>query len=579
MTAKSQVYVVNEDAASKDAIIADDTPKTPWKSIYLIGVLALCTAIQFSLYFSSMWPYLQLLDPTVTEEFYGYVVAVYSAGLIIAAPLIGLWSNKVKNIRTPVRFCICLQLAGNLLYFFAQTLPFGRKFAVMFARFFVGAACCHSGLLKAYAATASVSADRSRAMAIFTGGVAFGLTIGPGLQLIFVPLGFPGFKLFNLLQINMYTTPPLAAMFLNSTALFIMTFVFEETYAGLAGGSSNEAVKDKEAEKEIRKAKEIKIPPFDKLALVLCHLGRFTQTFTFTALETIGTAYAMTIFAWTKKEAVTYVAISYSFMSVVEFVAYALFVFAKLDRWLKLRFHCLCGFAGLIILHLITFSWPFLPGELVTYTNKDMERHLNMSAPEPVGCNMDRLSWCTYTKPVNVWVYNVSFVLIVGVSYCVINITLETLFSKVLGPRRQAAHQGFLEMTEGAARFSGPVLISSLYTIFGPRAAWIAEITVLSTAVTLWLVFYKRLVPLKMPVHPSVENKDKDAQSTDESLTDDEEHLMRETDPDVASVLGYVGLHRAGSVSLGKRVFDRASVRSSMRSNFRKSIRDTMIKE
>ncbi|CAD5233631.1 unnamed protein product [Bursaphelenchus xylophilus] len=576
MPAKSQVYIVNEDAASKDAIIADDTPKTPWKSIYFIGVLALCTAIQFSLYFSSMWPYLQLLDHTVTEEFYGYVVAVYSAGLIIAAPLIGLWSNRVKNIRTPVRFCICLQLSGNLLYFFAQLLPFGRKFAVMFARFFVGAACCHSGLLKAYAATASVAADRSRAMAIFTGGVAFGLTVGPGLQLIFVPLGFPGFKLFDILQINMYTTPPLAAMFLNSTALFIMTFLFEETYAGLATSTSH-AVKDKEGDKEEkeqrRAAKEFKIPPFDKLALVLCHLGRFTQTFTFTALETIGTAYAMTIFAWTKKEAVTYVAISYSFMSVVEFLAYALFVFAKLDRWLRLRFHCLCGFAALIVLHLITFSWPFLPGELTTYTNKDMDRHLNQSAPEPVGCNLDRLSWCTYTKPVNVWVYNISFVLIVGVSYCVINITLETLFSKVLGPRRQAAHQGFLEMTEGAARFSGPVLISSLYTAFGPRAAWVAEIVVLSTAVSLWLIFYKRLVPLKMPTSSD------DKESTDGSLDDEEEHLMAEKDPDVASVLGYVGLHRAGSVSLGKRVFDRASVRSSMRSNLRKSMRDVPIKE
>lgn len=220
-----------------------------------------------------------------------------------------------------------------------------------------------------------------------------------GLQLLFVPLGFPGFRLFNSLQINMYTTPPLAAMLLNSTALFIMSFVFEETYAGLSTCTVSvcvnkllsffsEAVKMRTFFYEVDKllsffanefrsccremkflvhgqnqcqmfiqmveiifnisfiglkfqkkdsvtgdTPKVKVPRFDRLALALCHVGRFTQTFTFTALETIGTAYAMTIFAWTKREAVTYVAIAYSCMSVVEFGAYALFVFAKLDRW------------------------------------------------------------------------------------------------------------------------------------------------------------------------------------------------------------------------------------------------------
>lgn len=35
------------------------TDKTPWKSVIICSILCICTASQFSVYFSSMWPYLQ----------------------------------------------------------------------------------------------------------------------------------------------------------------------------------------------------------------------------------------------------------------------------------------------------------------------------------------------------------------------------------------------------------------------------------------------------------------------------------------------------------------------------------------
>jgi hypothetical protein len=35
--------------------------QTPWRSIYVTAALAYCTAVQFSLYFSSLWPYLQIV--------------------------------------------------------------------------------------------------------------------------------------------------------------------------------------------------------------------------------------------------------------------------------------------------------------------------------------------------------------------------------------------------------------------------------------------------------------------------------------------------------------------------------------
>lgn len=41
-----------------------DDPKlrTPWLSICCTGSVAFCIAVQFSLFFSSMWPYMQLVS-------------------------------------------------------------------------------------------------------------------------------------------------------------------------------------------------------------------------------------------------------------------------------------------------------------------------------------------------------------------------------------------------------------------------------------------------------------------------------------------------------------------------------------
>lgn len=39
----------------------EEKNSTDWRSIYIAGLLALCSAIQASLYYSSLWPYLQVV--------------------------------------------------------------------------------------------------------------------------------------------------------------------------------------------------------------------------------------------------------------------------------------------------------------------------------------------------------------------------------------------------------------------------------------------------------------------------------------------------------------------------------------
>ncbi|KAI6205139.1 hypothetical protein M3Y94_00758700 [Aphelenchoides besseyi] len=261
------------------------------------------------------------------------------------------------------------------------------------------------GLLRSYVATASTKDDRSRAIAFMTGGFALGMTSGP--------------------------TPAFCGIFMNTLGILLTRFCFVETYAGII---------NKVEVQENGELRKVKIAKYDRVAVGVCYATRFTQMFTYTNLETLGAPLSMTIFAFNKMEVVR----------------------------INFRRHVIVALFGLIVFHLVSFSWPFLSGHLQTYTNEDLKNRTH----EPLGCNLDRFSWCNEIKPLNVWVYFVSFAVFIGLCFPNINITVGTLFSNILGPRFQGTQQGIMQMSGSFARLTGPIIISSLYSTYGPRHAW-----------------------------------------------------------------------------------------------------------
>lgn len=73
----------------------ESEPNTHWRSIYIAAALSFVGAVQFSLYFGGLWPYMKKIDDGISEQFFGITVAIYSLGQIISAPTFGWWSNKV----------------------------------------------------------------------------------------------------------------------------------------------------------------------------------------------------------------------------------------------------------------------------------------------------------------------------------------------------------------------------------------------------------------------------------------------------------------------------------------------------
>jgi hypothetical protein len=52
-------------------------------------------------------------------------------------------------------------------------------------------------------------------------------------------------------------------------------------------------------------------------------------------------------------------------------------------------------------------------------------------------------------------------------------------------------------MVGSMGRLVGPLLISNLYIIFGPRITWAIQIFLLIVTISVWILVYKRLVPLE----------------------------------------------------------------------------------
>ncbi|VDO87459.1 unnamed protein product [Haemonchus placei] len=406
---------------------------TPWLSVYVAALCSFVQALQFGLFFSSLWPYLKRLDPTVNESFFGYVVAIYSLGSCIASPAFGYWSNRIKQVRIPTIFGFNMMLLGNLIYLMLDTLPTGQRYAMAVSRVLIGIGSSNAVLLRTYASTASVSADRTRSIGCVAAGIAAGLVIGPGLQALFTPLGEEGLRLLPGWSLDMYKAPALLAAVVNICGIALMYFVFDETYAGLKDDKevicwlfAHSALSITNYLNQLPvQAKEL--PPADLIAVAVCIVTRFTQLSVSTNIETLGSAYSMMMFDLSAPDAVRVNATSQAVQGVAAAVILLPFLFLNIGKRLRQRTVNIACVLGFIAFHLITYPWGF----------GNVGRVTSISESELGGCDAERFSWCTSTPRVNFWVYYVSLCSVFEVTYAFSNVVLSTVFSKIIGPRRQ----------------------------------------------------------------------------------------------------------------------------------------------
>ncbi|CAD5229694.1 unnamed protein product [Bursaphelenchus okinawaensis] len=463
--------------------------ETPWPSIYVMSALAMCQAIQFSLYFTPMWPYLNYLDKEATVLFFGLTVSAYSFGHLVSAPFFDKWRQDSKALRPILLVCLVLMFIGHALYFMAGAFKEDAKWAILVSRAVVGTGESSLTIFQSYAASSSLPKDRPKAIAISTTSLAFGAFVGPALQLIFWFLAEDGIAITENVRLNMYTGAPLLCCLINIVGIFLVLFVFEECYVD-------------RMHSEMLKENEFIALPYDRWACVVCLFTRFAQLFAFTNLETVGTVFLMVMFAFNRVQSVFTMLVAQLLMGLLTFTIHNMYTFFDIEKWINLRQICLSAVSGLLLFYLATYTWPFFPGKISFYSS-NASLHTFMGNTTQAGCDTDVYGWCEIVTPINFWLYIICFAVLFGVCMPNMNLALGTLFLRILGNTNDAQPQSWFLLSGSAGRIVGPILLSRLYTMFGPQMAWLLEMIVLIVALILWFVFYTRMIPARVFKRPT----------------------------------------------------------------------------
>ncbi|CAJ0605299.1 unnamed protein product [Cylicocyclus nassatus] len=293
--------------------------KTPWKSIYVIGACSLAQSAQFSIFISSMWPYLKTLDPDATETQFGFIMTLYSLASCISAPCLGYWSNRIEQVEIPLLVSFCFMVIGNALYLsLSFATPSCAGVVMLAAKFIQGLGEGNTSLLRAYVSASSSKVDRSRALACVSGGTAIGYLIGSAFQLFFTPLGAKGVDLLPFYRIHIYNAPALFSFTISIAGLFIVYFFLEENYDVLESDAA-------------KMTKELPSPCL--IAVLICIVTRFAQIFATSTISTLGSAFSMLMFDFDYEQSVAINTVAQLAGGIIGATLNIFFIFFNLSSW------------------------------------------------------------------------------------------------------------------------------------------------------------------------------------------------------------------------------------------------------
>ncbi|XP_011135204.1 major facilitator superfamily domain-containing protein 8 [Harpegnathos saltator] len=457
--------------------------KERWRSIYAIYFTMFLMSLGFSIILTGVWPYLDKLDPTAGKEFMGYVVAANPLGQMLFSPLVGWWGNKRGSVRLPLLVTLALFTLASAAYSILEVIPGDRKIYMIVARFFVGVSSANIAVARSYLSAATKLSERTHAVSMISLAQVLGFVVGPGLQAAVTPLGDHGIT-FMMLPLNMYTTAGWINVIMGIfNFILFLPWNFKEHKIAIKEAMRNEG---KATEKETWKS----LKP-DYLASWTLICAFFVLVFNFVLLETLGTSLTMDQFAWTKQEAMYYMGILMSVGAIVACITFAM-IGPLCKRFEERKVMLWGGFFFMVIGRVLCIPWgPNLPkiADFGPYNNITED----VNGTEIVGCPITQ-EWCLYTPQITVTQFLVGYGF-TAVGYPLGVTLIQTIFSKILGPRPQGVWMGLMTGAGCASRVMGPVFVGFIYTRLGTYHTFGVTGVMLIISM-LWLqLVKKRLIP------------------------------------------------------------------------------------
>ncbi|KAH9488155.1 Major facilitator super domain-containing protein 8 [Bulinus truncatus] len=518
--------------------------RSRWRSIRVMYLTMFLGSVTFTITMSSLWPFLQVLNPSSTASFLGWVVSAYSLGQLAASPFFGGWSNFRNSSREPLTVSLLLTTLSNVFYMYLQSFPSHEDYYMILARGLIGFSAGNVAVVRSYISGATTVKERTSTMANLSIFQAMGFILGPVIQAILVPVGFPGPIESTGFHFNMYTAPAFFAVVVAIINLLLLIFVFKEHRVNnddLTSDIQSSEANDNDSNNSVEltnSTQNFNYTP-DYVAVISTIFLFFVVLFMFTVFETIGTPLTMHMYAWTKSKATLYQGITLGvagLLSIIVFIVTKIAVKRFSERYLLL-FGFSCCLGGFFVFipwgHVLppqglapvnpqnsseTYvgMYAFVNVLLANHnptTNLVAQRHLigpgsgndvtitmsplgnTTTVYSPEGCPWD-YNWCTTVPMIHIAQYFGATALI-SIGYPMCNLLSYTIYSKVLGPKPQGLWMGWLTASGSLARTVGPIYVSQVYDSYGPQITFGSCCGFIVATICFYLIVFKRLVPFE----------------------------------------------------------------------------------
>lgn len=197
-------------------------------------------------------------------------------------------------------------------------------------------------------------------------------------------------------------------------------------------------------------------------------------------------------FAWTKKEALQYIAWIMTTGGIV-----ACFTFFSINPLCKkFKESDVLIFGGFFVMILGRIAHIPYRDELPKFAYPK-ERLLDNGTmiiydddhPDTLGCPQD---WCKTTSKLGFYEFLLGYML-TSVGYPIGLTLIQTIFSKVLGPRPQGNWQGLITNAGCLSRITGPIFVIYGYTTYGPLWTFLAILILTFIPMIFLIILKKRL--------------------------------------------------------------------------------------
>uniref|UniRef100_A0A1I7X831 Solute carrier family 35 member B1 n=1 Tax=Heterorhabditis bacteriophora TaxID=37862 RepID=A0A1I7X831_HETBA len=170
------------------------------------------------------------------------------------------------------------------------------------------------------------------------------------------------------------------------------------------------------------------VPKYDLVPALICIYLWVVSSMVSTNIEVISTPVSTVMYNWKDSTSVLYNGILETLACLVSVIINFFIGYTKLGK-IEKRKQIIFGLFVFLLFHICNYPWPFYPGPLdYIPPGKD--------SSQIGGCNPS-YKWCSYSVRVPLPLYIFCYVIFYGIAFPFVGSPSGTLFSEILGPRKQ----------------------------------------------------------------------------------------------------------------------------------------------